>query len=565
MSDSMKYDPVHESPETPKKEGSPGSAKKRQYQPRLTNPKILHLKKKDGEPLWRVDIQFDFLSCIFRNEMRVFSNRYNMEDHNEATPRRGGYTFADCYIKAMAKSPKCSRVLHDKLMGDREAGLNMAMVCLLVNIGRMNTTLNFFPEMRAQLRTYHPIPSLQNSNSKNEYKQLQDAPRLKSILKGACEGKSEPDTINAMISNGEVPHCNAINLVSLLSSNSAFVNARFFYDQFEFCDLIMDSNLSSASRAQAFLWLAWAFLETNLEEEELLQNPFGSSTTIPELVELLPHEAELENVDTEEEKEFAQQMRAVREEYIESVSQSPTTVVVGGHGGGTKIKPVASSSGRSKKDDDTPVKKSKAFASATTVPTPIPKMPLAPLDQAPSQSFAEMYLKGIEFENSRLPKVKRNKASRLREDHATAVAVLACLQLPKAVAAIERLLENTSEGLAGSNCVIKPSSVKTLEQRHKKCVGEVRHIFRVRKERARKKRRKALLPEIPSDDDVFDSDDDMKGGICGGEAVRGTTTITKDGFAYSTHGSLQWNSGLPVDYGEKFETRGKAFRAAGLW
>lgn len=560
MTDSLKYDPVHETPETPNKEGSPGSAKKRQYQPRLANPKILHLKKKDGEPLWRKDIQFDFLSCIFRNEMRVFSNRYNMEDHNDKTPRRGGYTFADCYIKAMAKSPKCSRVLHDKLMGDRDAGLNMAMVCLLVNIGRMNTTLNFFPEMRAQLRTYHPIPSLQNSNSKNEYKQLQDAPRLKSILKGACEGKSEPDSINAMISNGEVPHCNAINLVSLLSSNSAFVNARFFYDRFEFCDLIMDGNLSSASRAQAFLWLAWSFLETNLEEEELLQNPFGSSTQIPELVELLPHEAELENVDTEGEKEFAQQMRSVREEYIESVSHSPTTIVVGGHGGGTKVKPV---SGRGKKEEETPVKKGKGHSH--TAPPPIQKIPLAPLDSAPSQSFAEMYLKGIEFENEKTPRGKRSKVTKAREDHATAVAVLASLQLPKAVAAIERILEHPTEGLAGSNCVLKPTAVKALQLRHNKCGGEVRHIFKIRKDRSRRKRRKITVPEIGSDSDVFDSDDDMKGGICGGEAVRGTSTITKDGFAYSTHGSLQWNTGLPADYGERFQARAKAFKVAGMW
>jgi len=32
--------------------------------------------------------------------------------------------------------------LKDKLLTERPAAINMAMVCLLVNLGRMNTTLN---------------------------------------------------------------------------------------------------------------------------------------------------------------------------------------------------------------------------------------------------------------------------------------------------------------------------------------------------------------------------------------------------------------------------------------
>lgn len=42
----------------------------------------------------------------------------------------------------MARSSKTSKVLRDKLLSDREAAKGMAMVCLLVNVGRMNTTLN---------------------------------------------------------------------------------------------------------------------------------------------------------------------------------------------------------------------------------------------------------------------------------------------------------------------------------------------------------------------------------------------------------------------------------------
>ena len=95
--------------------------------------KIRHLKKEDGEPLWRKDIQYDFLKAVFDNEQKVFTNSYEPERMQ---------CFADLYVDTMSRSSKTSKVLRDKLLTDREAAKGMAMVCLLVNIGRMNTTLN---------------------------------------------------------------------------------------------------------------------------------------------------------------------------------------------------------------------------------------------------------------------------------------------------------------------------------------------------------------------------------------------------------------------------------------
>jgi Ino eighty subunit 1 len=95
--------------------------------------KIRHLKKDDGVPLWRKDIQYDFLKTVFEDDKPVF---------HKASDSSFGHTFADIYLDAMAKSSKCSKILKDKLLSDRPAGVNMAMVCLLVNVGRMNTTLN---------------------------------------------------------------------------------------------------------------------------------------------------------------------------------------------------------------------------------------------------------------------------------------------------------------------------------------------------------------------------------------------------------------------------------------
>ena len=97
--------------------------------------KVKHLKKEDGEPLWRKDIQYDFLKAVFDDEQQVFTNSYEPQTI-------GKQCFADLYIDTMARSSKTSKVLRDKLLSDRAAAKGMAMVCLLVNIGRMNTTLN---------------------------------------------------------------------------------------------------------------------------------------------------------------------------------------------------------------------------------------------------------------------------------------------------------------------------------------------------------------------------------------------------------------------------------------
>lgn len=95
--------------------------------------KIRHLKKEDGIPLWRKDIQYDFLRMVFEDATPCFT---------KASDGTTGHTFAEVYIDAMAKSSKCSKILKEKLLQDQEGAVSMAMVCLLVNVGRMNTTLN---------------------------------------------------------------------------------------------------------------------------------------------------------------------------------------------------------------------------------------------------------------------------------------------------------------------------------------------------------------------------------------------------------------------------------------
>ncbi|KAH8177470.1 ino eighty subunit 1 [Sarocladium implicatum] len=279
--------------------------------------KIRHLKKDDGEPLWRVDIQYDFLKAVFDNEDKVFTNTYD-----DSLPPQD---FADLYIDTMSRSSKTSKVLRDKLLSDREAAKGMAMVCLLVNMGRMNTTLNFFPEMRAQLRTYHAIPSLQAHQDAHAYKQLQDAPRLKSILKGGADDRSEPNTL-AKVKQMNAPRTNPVNLIFLMCTAAQKVAELHFPRRHEFHDLIMRTDYSSQSRATAFLWLMWFYLESDFTEEGCEENPFGpgvdyglhvANQGVPELQKLTPEEIEKENVDSPEEVEFGLAKQKTRAKILE--------------------------------------------------------------------------------------------------------------------------------------------------------------------------------------------------------------------------------------------------------
>ncbi|PSR80763.1 hypothetical protein BD289DRAFT_373544 [Coniella lustricola] len=283
--------------------------------------KIRHLKKDDGEPLWRVDIQYDFLKAVFDDDQPVFTNSWE--------PNRPRQNFADLYIDTMSRSSKTSKVLRDKLLSDREAAKNMAMVCLLVNIGRMNTTLNFFPEMRAQLRTYHAIPSLQARQDPNSYKQLQDAPRLKSILKGGSEDRPEPQSLDAM-KNMNIPRTNPVNLLFVICASASKIAELHFPPGREFHDLIMKTNLSSKSRARAFLWIMWFYLESDFTEEGCMENPFGEGVDygvdvanqgVPVLEPLDKEEEAAENIDSPEEVEYGKTKQAMRKKIIEADQQ----------------------------------------------------------------------------------------------------------------------------------------------------------------------------------------------------------------------------------------------------
>ncbi|KAE8147063.1 hypothetical protein BDV25DRAFT_161189 [Aspergillus avenaceus] len=285
--------------------------------------KIRHLKKEDGIPLWRKDIQHQFLKLVFEDKTPVFTRWPDGQK---------GFDFADVYIDAMARSSKTSKILKDKLQNDKQAAISMAMVCLLVNFGRMNTTLNFFPEMRAQLRTYHSIPSLQAHQDPNAYKQLQDAPRLKSILKGASEDVDQPNTLEK-IRRQNIPRTNPVNMIFVLAQYAPKVSELHFFAPRDFFDLVMRSTLSSRSRAKAFLWLMWWYLESDFTSEAALNNPFGPGLDgegtgglpikVPQFESLTEEQANEENVDTQSEIEYGEAKRLERKRILEEDEPIP--------------------------------------------------------------------------------------------------------------------------------------------------------------------------------------------------------------------------------------------------
>ncbi|PYI06586.1 INO80 chromatin remodeling complex [Aspergillus sclerotiicarbonarius CBS 121057] len=285
--------------------------------------KIRHLKKEDGIPLWRKDIQYQFLKLVFEDQTKVFTRWPDGEKNLD---------FADIYIDAMARSSKTSKILKDKLQNDKQAAISMAMVCLLVNFGRMNTTLNFFPEMRAQLRTYHSIPSLQAHQDPNAYKQLQDAPRLKSILKGASEDVDQPNTLER-IKRHAIPRTNPVNLIFVLAQYAPKVSEMHFFPPRDFFDLVMRGTLSSQSRAKAFLWLMWWYLESDFSPEAALNNPFGPGLDgegtgglpikVPQFESLTEEQANEENVDTQSEIDYGEAKRLERKRILEEDEPLP--------------------------------------------------------------------------------------------------------------------------------------------------------------------------------------------------------------------------------------------------
>ncbi|KAF8898518.1 hypothetical protein BD779DRAFT_1666354 [Infundibulicybe gibba] len=292
--------------------------------PSPTPRRIVAIKRVNGEPLTRADIQFDVLHNIFYDTNRVFTNPY--PSTNSSTPPER-ICFRDLYIKAIFHAPKATRALKDKIADSDKFAEDFAMLALLVNVGRINTTMSFFPEMKTTIRTYHPIPALQRTDGN-----LQDAPRIKHILKSSLlEGDKlahlQPLKIFLLelYNSNQIPATSVMNLIFVLANYSAPVGQSYLSENLDFIDLFIRGDISSLTRARAFLWLCYHFLEApsvqdddDYDDDTTQSNPFADPTRgkTPSFVMLTEAEAKLENQDPQEEKLRAISLVAQRNQIL---------------------------------------------------------------------------------------------------------------------------------------------------------------------------------------------------------------------------------------------------------
>ena len=120
--------------------------------PNAASPrKVVPIKHPDGQPLTRLDIQFDFLNAVFADSNAVFTNPYAPSSPSDIDPdpdpdgtRNGStkITFRELYVNSILRSPKATKVLKDKMNESDAFAVDFAMLALLVNVGRVNTTMS---------------------------------------------------------------------------------------------------------------------------------------------------------------------------------------------------------------------------------------------------------------------------------------------------------------------------------------------------------------------------------------------------------------------------------------
>ncbi|GAA5955055.1 hypothetical protein JCM3765_003174 [Sporobolomyces pararoseus] len=281
------------------------------------------IKKLDSEPLLRQDIQWQVLDDIFADR----SIRFTAPVDQNSPPAAPVYlNFDQLYLEAILSSMKTTAATRSKLISNSEFATNYSKLCLLINVGRVNTTLAFYPQMKTALRTYHPIPSLQTEEVSK--KEMSDAPRLKAMLKMAFldwEVNNAPTTLKAVAEKANDPHLTRgppttiIEAIFLVFQEPQWVSERYFPKGFDVWDIFFPSEMPSQPRARAFLSL----MHHILEDKSFLSD---FSPSLPTPIPLNPPialtrdpTATKENIDSPSELAFAQEMKELRSGVVATV------------------------------------------------------------------------------------------------------------------------------------------------------------------------------------------------------------------------------------------------------
>jgi Ino eighty subunit 1 len=97
------------------------------------------IKKKDGEALTREDIQYDLLECIFNDRQTCWTDHASQYTSSARTPDR--VTFRQLFVNVLVQSSKLSGNVKEKMQTDERFAVEFTKIALLVNVGRINTTM----------------------------------------------------------------------------------------------------------------------------------------------------------------------------------------------------------------------------------------------------------------------------------------------------------------------------------------------------------------------------------------------------------------------------------------
>ena len=311
-----------------------------------------HLKKPDGEFFSREDLQFTLLTKLFSDERPIFTNIYKEFYHNAMVPLTNdtnrilnvtdvGYdarkfvfndklTFSQIYALTLSTSTKCSKILRDKLLLDPQVAFSTCILSFLVNIGRLNTTINFYLEMTSQLRTFHSVPCLQYGVE--DPKSLQDTPRLKSILKNLPLGNQPIFLADLYRGEKTKERFNIVNLIFALCDNVGLINSELFLKYLNFPPedknnvnlfrLLDYSDYEPSDRCNILLWLFYIHLETDLTPSAIQESIklFNQGETGDIALLPLRRAKYMYDVDPRDEYEFGIEQKVKREEFMKFAS-----------------------------------------------------------------------------------------------------------------------------------------------------------------------------------------------------------------------------------------------------
>ncbi|KAL8277949.1 hypothetical protein RQP46_009581 [Phenoliferia psychrophenolica] len=281
------------------------------------------IKKPDAEPLLRRDIQWQVLTDIFSD--RTFRFTAPVDSGSPVGPAIF-LNFDQLYLEALLSSIKTTQNLRSKLIEHPPFAVNFCKICLLINVGRINTTLAFYPSMKTALRTYHPVPSLQADDPSR--KDMQDAPRIKGILK-ACfldwEVMDQPTVLKDIAKKAVAPALTrgppttVVTAIFLLFAEAAWVSEKYFPPGFDLYDLFYPSDMPSLPRAHAFLSLVHHVLESKSFLADFdTPTPPPIPLERPIVIDRLDAHPQ-ENVDPVEELTYAREMKEVRLGIVKTV------------------------------------------------------------------------------------------------------------------------------------------------------------------------------------------------------------------------------------------------------